>query len=107
QRTRRTGHHCIGDASEIKSLGHPPTLFIGAVQRWASSYIPPGRLTCSGLGADAVWGLGLRGWVEVRPPGEQVAAECNDAEGGDHRAPGGEEEPSGVEEKRIAQGHGG
>ena len=49
-------------------------------------------LECSGLGgADLVGGMGLTGWIEVRSPGKQIAAEGNDADGGDHRGPGGEE----------------
>jgi len=31
------------------------------------------------------------GWIEVRSSGKQIAAEGNDADGGDYRGPGGEE----------------
>ena len=50
------------------------------------------ELERSGLGgADLVGGMGLTGWIEVRSPGKQIAAEGKDADGGDHRGPGGEE----------------
>jgi hypothetical protein len=45
------------------------------------------------------------GRIEFRPPWEQVAAEGGDADGGDDRGPGGEEEPCGVGEKPITEGH--
>jgi hypothetical protein len=45
--------------------------------------------------------------IELRPPREQVAAEGGDADGGYDRAPGREEEPCGVGEKRITEGHDG
>ncbi len=59
-----------------------------------------------GSGAGVARGLGPRRWIRVGPPREQVAAEGCDADGDDHRAPGGEEEPSGIGEKRITQSHG-
>jgi len=43
------------------------------------------------------------GGIGARVPGEQVAAEGGDRDGGDDGAPGGEEEPSGVEEKRVGR----
>lgn len=58
-------------------------------------------------GADVVRGLRLIRWIELRPPGKQVAAEGNDAKRGNNRGPGREEEPSGIGKKRIAYGHGG
>src|ERR1022692_2545398 len=69
--------------------------------------IPTERPAGAGLGGtDLGGGLGRRRWIEVGPPWEQVAAEGCDADGSDHRAPGGEEEPSGIGEKRITQSHG-
>ena len=50
-------------------------------------------------GAGVVGGIGLWGYIEVGGPREQVAAEGGDGDGGDHRGPGGEEEPRGVGEK--------
>ena len=38
-----------------------------------------------------VGGTGLMGWIKVRSVGNQIAAEGNDADGGDHGGPGGEE----------------
>ena len=47
------------------------------------------------------------GWIDVRGPREQVAAEGGDADGGYDRAPGREEEPCGIGEKRITDCHDG
>ena len=44
-----------------------------------------------------VRGLRSRSWIEVCPPREQIAAEGYDADGCDHRGPGGEEEPPALE----------
>src|ERR1035437_7873405 len=63
-------------------------------------------LECSGLGgADLVAGMGPMGWIEVRSLGKEIAAEGNDADGGDHRGPGGEEQPSAIGEKRTTKAH--
>ena len=62
-------------------------------------------LKCCGLGrTDLVW-LRLSGWIEVSSPGEQIAAEGGDSDGGDHYSPGSEEEPRGIGEKRITESH--
>jgi hypothetical protein len=65
-----------------------------------------GQLRRAGLGG-AGWfgGSGVIGAIAVRPPGEQVSAEGGDADGGDDGAPAAEEEPCGVGEKRITEGH--
>ena len=66
------------------------------------------KLAGSGSSSGGVMsGTGFMSGIEGRDPGKEVAAESNDADGGDHRGPGGEEEPSGVGEKRIAERHGG
>ena len=58
------------------------------------------QLECSRSGGvNLLRRLGLRGWIGVRSPREQIAAEGDDADDGDHRTPGGEKEPSGIGEK--------
>ena len=66
------------------------------------------RLPRAGLGGTGwVGGSGAMGGIAARPPGEQVAAESGDADGYDDGAPRGKEEPCGIGEKRVTEGHDG
>ena len=59
------------------------------------------------MGGALGWSLRLRGWFEERSPSQQIAPEGGDAECDDHDAPGAEEKPPGIGEKRVTEGHGG
>jgi hypothetical protein len=89
------------------NLEHRDLLFIDSIgdfSRTSKNEQLHGNLDCAGFrGPDLVGGDGLR----RRLPREQVAAKSCDADRGYHRAPGSEEEPSSIGEKRVSEGHGG